>query len=82
MLSITPVQAVAVRLPRASLLTAPLEIAGVWLASMGIGTGVWAAWGYWTGGDVSAWAADGLALGCVFGVPLTICATIALILYG
>ncbi len=71
--------------PVASVLTGPLEVAGVWLASIAWHSGLAGAWALVTGhslDDIARHAAAGAAAGFIVGIPLTICATILLVLGG
>jgi hypothetical protein len=69
--------------PLASVLTGALEVAGVWLASMGIFSGAGAAHALFTGesGDeIGRQASYGFAAGFIVGIPLTIAAGLLLVL--
>jgi len=66
-----------------TILTGGLEVLGVWVASMTIHSGAAASWALLTGqaGDnIARQAAFGLAAGFLVGIPLTICATLTLVL--
>jgi hypothetical protein len=68
--------------PLATVLTAPLEVIGVWLASIAWHSGLAAAWALLTGhtpNEVGQQAAAGAGAGFILGIPLTICATILVI---
>jgi hypothetical protein len=67
----------------ASILTEAAEVLGVWVASMTIHSGAAASWALLTGqpGDaIARQAAFGLAAGFLVGIPLTVCAALALVL--
>ena len=67
----------------ASVLTGILEVAGVWLASIGIHSAGASAWVLLTNqpvDEISHQAALGAAVGFIVGIPLTISAALALAL--
>ncbi|HEU5142119.1 MAG TPA: hypothetical protein VFU04_03065 [Solirubrobacterales bacterium] len=55
-------------------------LGGVWLTTTGLCSGAAAAWAWWRSEDVSTAAGDGAAIGFIYGIPVTICAAIMLIL--
>lgn len=67
----------------ATILTAGIEVIGVWVSSMTIYSGAAATWALLSnkpGDEVARQAAFGLAVGFIIGFPLTIAAAIALVL--
>jgi hypothetical protein len=66
--------------PQASIFTAPLELAAVWGIAVTVGSGTAGAWAWWTGADVGSSLEDGFVAGFLYGIPVTICAAIAMII--
>lgn len=63
----------------ATIVTVFLQLAGVWLSSIGLASGAAAAWAWWREEDVQASAANGAAIGFIYGIPVTACAAIMLV---
>lgn len=57
-----------------------LTLSGVWLSAAGLSSGMAAAWALWRDENVSTAAADGAAIGFIYGIPVTACAAIMLLL--
>jgi hypothetical protein len=67
---------------RASILTVPVELITVWGAVVTFMSGTSGLWAWWTGADVTACLEEGFIAGFVCGLPITICAAIAVIVWG
>jgi hypothetical protein len=68
--------------PQASILTVPLEVLAVWGVAVTVGSGTLGIWAWWTGGDVNTYLAEGFIAGFLYGIPITVCAAIAVVLWG
>jgi hypothetical protein len=55
-----------------------LVLAGVWLSAAGLTSFGAAAWAWLREEDVQACAADGAAIGFIYGIPVTACAAVML----
>ncbi len=68
--------------PRASILTVPVELITVWGAVITFMSGTSGLWAWRTGADVTACLEDGFIAGFICGLPITVCAAIAVIVCG
>jgi hypothetical protein len=75
-------QGPASTVPRASILTVPVELITVWGAVITFMSGTSGLWAWRTGADVTACLEDGFIAGFICGLPITVCAAIAVIVWG
>jgi len=68
--------------PRASILTVPVELITVWGAVITFCSATAGLWAWWSGADVTSCLEDGFLAGFLCGLPITICAAIAVIVWG
>lgn len=67
---------------RATILTVPIELITVWGAVVTFMSGTSGLWAWWTGADVTSCLEDGFIAGFICGLPITVCAAIAVIVWG
>lgn len=69
-------------LSRASILTVPIELITVWGAVITFSSATSGLWAWWSGSDVTSCLEDGFIAGFLYGLPITVCAAIAVITWG